>query len=79
MVIDIDMTYAGTQGFQTLFNVNAITMIPPDGRAQTFQMQQPTQLIIDAQTYRINMVTFPQMINVFGGFYGPPPGNTSGR
>jgi hypothetical protein len=73
MVIDIDMTYQGTQGYQTIFNVNAITMIPPDGRAQTFQMQQPTQLIIDAQSYRISMVTFPQMLSVFGGFYGPPP------
>jgi hypothetical protein len=73
MIIDLEMSYAGTQGLQTFFDVYSITMIPPDGRAQTFQMQQPTRLVIDAMAYRICMVTFPQMINFFGGFFGPPP------
>ena len=43
MIIELQMNYAGTQGYQTIFDVYSITMIPPDGRAQTFQMQQPTQ------------------------------------
>ena len=59
MVIDIDMNYANTDNLLTIFDVNAITMITPDGNARVFQMQQPTQLVIDAMSYRIYMVTFP--------------------
>ncbi len=48
MIIYVDMTYQGAQGTQTIFNVNSVAIIPPDGRMQAFQMQQPTQLIIDS-------------------------------
>ncbi len=64
------------RGYQTIFDVYSITMIPPDGRAQTFQMQQPTRLIIDTMIYRISMVAFPQMMSLFGGFYWTAAGCT---
>jgi hypothetical protein len=70
IVIDVDMTYQGTQGTQTIFNVNSVAIIPPDGRMQAFSMQQPTQLIIDSQSMRIYMVAFPQMISTFVNYYG---------
>ena len=70
IVIDVDMTYQGTQGTQTIFNVNSVAIIPPDGKMQAFSMQQPTQLIIDAQSMRIYMVAFPQMISTFVNYYG---------
>jgi hypothetical protein len=70
LVIDVDMSYQGAQGSQTIFNVNSVSIIPPDGRMQAFQMQQPTQLIIDSQTMRLYMVAFPQMIDAFSGYYG---------
>ncbi len=70
IVIDVDMTYQGAQGTQTIFGVNSVAIIPPDGRMQAFAMQQPTQLIIDSQTMRIYMVAFPQMINTFVNYYG---------
>ncbi len=69
MVVDIHVVYQGTQGYQTIFNVLGINAITPDGRMQSFTLQQPMQLIIDALTYRICTVTFPQMIDVFGTFF----------
>ena len=70
MIIYVDMTYQGAQGTQTIFNVNSVAIIPPDGRMQAFQMQQPTQLIIDSQSARLYMVAFPQMVSAFSSFYG---------
>jgi hypothetical protein len=70
MVVDVDMTYQGVQGTQTVFGVNGVDVITPDGKMQAFSMQQPTQLIIDSQSMRLYMVAFPQMINAFGSFYG---------
>jgi hypothetical protein len=70
MILEIDLAYQGTQNYQTIFNVNGISMILPDGRMQAFSLQQPAQLIIDATSYRIAMVTFPQMIDTFNAFYG---------
>jgi len=69
-IIDIYMDYSGTQGSQTIFNVNAVDLIPPDGVVESFNMQKPTQLIIDAQTSRIYMVAFQQMIDTFSTLYG---------
>ena len=59
------MTYQSAQGTQAIFNVNSVSIIPPDGKMQAFQMQQPTQLIIDSQSMRIYMVAFPQMVSAF--------------
>ncbi|HEY3273598.1 MAG TPA: hypothetical protein VGJ92_07555, partial [Methanocella sp.] len=70
IIIDVDMAYQGAQGTQTIFSVNSVSIIPPDGRMQAFQMQQPTQLIIDSQSMRIYMVAFPQMISSFVNYYG---------
>jgi hypothetical protein len=70
IVIDVDMTYQDAQGTQAIFNVNSVSIIPPDGKMQAFQMQQPTQLIIDSQSMRIYMVAFPQMVNAFNNLYG---------
>jgi hypothetical protein len=70
VVIDIDMAYQGIQGSQTIFNVNAVSIIPPDGKMQAFSMQQPTQLIIDTQTMRLYMVAFPQMVSTLSSYYG---------
>jgi hypothetical protein len=70
VVIDIDLTYQSKQGSQTIFTVNGVDIIPPDGKMQTFSMQQPTQLIIDRQNDRVAMVAFPEMINAFGNYYG---------
>jgi hypothetical protein len=70
VVIDVDMDYQGKQDSQTTFSVNGVDIVPPDGRMQAFEMQQPTQLIIDSQSMRLYMVAFPQMIDTFGSFYG---------
>jgi hypothetical protein len=70
VVIEVDMDPQGKQGSQTIFNVNGVDIVPPDGRMQAFDMQQPTQLIIDSQTMRLYMVAFPQMVDAFGSFYG---------
>jgi hypothetical protein len=70
IIIDIDMTFQGTQGSQTTFSVNAMDIIPPDGKMQAFSMQQPTQLIIDSQSMRIFMVAIPQVVDTFNNYYG---------
>ncbi len=70
VVIDVDMAYQGAQGSQATFNVNAVSIIPPDGKMQAFTMQQPTQLIIDAQSMRLYMVAFPQMVSTLSSYYG---------
>ncbi|HMK47414.1 MAG TPA: hypothetical protein VK436_12380 [Methanocella sp.] len=69
-VIDIDMIYNGAQNDRTTFIVNAVDIVPPDGIMEAYSMQKPTQLIIDAQTSRIYMVAFPQMIDTFSTMYG---------
>lgn len=70
VMIDLDLTYQGKQDSQTVFSVNSVDLVPPDGRMQTFSMQQPTQLIIDRQSDRIAMVAFPEMSSAFGSYYG---------
>jgi hypothetical protein len=70
VVIDLDLYYQGKQDSRTIFNVNSIDIIPPDGRMQTYSMQQPTQLIIDTQSNRVAMVAFPQMASTFNSYYG---------
>jgi hypothetical protein len=70
VVIEVDMDYQGKQDSQTTFSVNGVDIVPPDGRMQAFEMEEPTQLIIDSQTMRLYMVAFPQMINTFGSTYG---------
>ncbi len=70
VVIDLDLYYQGKQDSQTIFNVNGIDIIPADGRMETYSMQQPTQLIIDKQNDRVDMVAFPEMINTLGSYYG---------
>jgi hypothetical protein len=70
VVIDVDLTYQSQQDSQTVFNVNSVDIIPPDGRMQAYSLQQPTQLIIDTQNNRIAMVAFPEMVSSFGGYYG---------
>jgi hypothetical protein len=70
VIIEVDMSYQGFQESRTIFLVNSVSIIPPDGRMQAFTLQQPTQLIIDAQSMRIYMVAFPQMITVINNYYG---------
>jgi hypothetical protein len=70
MVIDADLNYQGKEGTQTIFNVNSVDIIPPDGQMQTFSLQQPTQLIIDTQNNVVAMVAFPQMVDTFNSYYG---------
>ena len=70
LIIDIDMTFQGTQGSQTTFSVNAMDIVPPDGKMQAFSMQQPTQLIIDSQSMRIFMVAIPQVVDTFNNYFG---------
>jgi hypothetical protein len=70
VVIDIDLSYKGKQGSETIFMVNGIDIIPPDGKMQTYSMQQPTQLIIDTQNNRLAMVAFPEMVSTLGSYYG---------
>lgn len=70
MVLDIDMTYQSRQDAQTIFTVNAMSTITPDGKMQAFSMQKPARLIIDPQSQRIAVVTFPQLIETFNSFYG---------
>jgi hypothetical protein len=68
MIIDVDLRYAGKQGSQTLFNVNNVDIVSPDGRMQTFTLQQPTQLVIDTDNDILATVAFPEMINTFSGY-----------
>ncbi|HUL61631.1 MAG TPA: hypothetical protein VLT35_01100 [Methanocella sp.] len=68
MVIDIDLNKASQQGSQTYFNVNSVDMIMPDGRMQTFSLQQPTQFVIDTENDIVAMVAFPEMVNSFSSF-----------
>lgn len=70
VIIEADLYYQGTEGSQTIFNVNNVGIVFPDGQMQAFALQQPTQLIIDSQSNRIAMVAFPQMISSFGSTYG---------
>jgi hypothetical protein len=70
MVIDVDLNYQGREGSQTIFNVNSVDIIPPDGQMQTFSLQQPTQLIIDTENNLVAMVAFPQMVDTFNNYYG---------
>lgn len=73
MIIDADLYYQGTQGSQgtqTIFNVNSVDLILPDGRMHTFALQQPTQLIIDTRNHRVAMVAFPEMVDTFTSYYG---------
>lgn len=70
VVIDVDLYYQSQQDSQTIFNVNSVDIIPPDGRMQAYSLQQPTQLIIDTQNNRIAMVAFPEMVSSFGDYYG---------
>jgi hypothetical protein len=70
VIIDVDMAYQGKQDLETIFNVNAIDLVPPNGKMQTYSMQQPTQLIVDKQNDRVAMVAFPEMVDTFGGYYG---------
>ncbi len=69
MVIDVDLSAAGTQGSQTVFNVNSVDMIFPDGKMQTFALQQPTQLVIDTENDIVAMVAFPEMVNSYSSYY----------
>ncbi len=70
MVIDVNLYYQGRQGSQTTFNVDSVDIIMPDGRMQTFSLQQPTQLIIDSQNDIVAMVAFPEMVSTFNSYYG---------
>jgi len=70
VIINVDMNYQGFEASQTIFTVNRVDIIPPDGQAQSFALQQPTQLIIDSQSMRIYMVAFPQMITAINSYYG---------
>jgi hypothetical protein len=70
VILDVDMMYQGKEDSQTIFNVNGIDLVPPDGKMQTFSMSQPTQLIIDKQNDRVAMVAFPEMTSTFGSYYG---------
>ncbi|HTY91304.1 MAG TPA: hypothetical protein VMC84_09025 [Methanocella sp.] len=70
MIIDLDMNYQGKQDSQTVFNVNGVDIVPPDGKMQTYSMQQPTQLIVDTKNGRVAMVAFPEMTSTIGGYYG---------
>lgn len=70
VIIDVDLSYQSKQGSQTIFIVNGIDIVPPDGRMQAFTLQQPTQLIIDTQISRVAMVAFPEMVSTFGNYYG---------
>jgi hypothetical protein len=69
MVIDVDLSAAGTQGSQTVFNVNSVDIIFPDGKMQTFSLQQPTQLVIDTENDIVAMVAFPEMVNTYSSYY----------
>jgi hypothetical protein len=69
MVIDVDLNYAGKQGSQTVFNVNSVDIIFPDGKMQTFSLQQPTQLVLDSENDIVAMVAFPEMINTYSSYY----------
>jgi hypothetical protein len=70
VIINVDMEYQGFESSQTIFTVNRVDIIPPDGQVQSFALQEPTQLIIDAQSMRIYMVAFPQMITAINSYYG---------
>ena len=69
MVIDIDLTTPSRQGSQTSFNVNSVDIIFPDGRMQTFSLQQPTQLVLDSENDILAMVAFPEMVNTYSSYY----------
>jgi hypothetical protein len=69
MIIDVDLTSASRQGSQTSFNVNSVDIIFPDGKMQTFSLQQPTQLVLDSENDIVAMVAFPEMINTYSSYY----------
>lgn len=70
VVVDLDLTNPTTSGSQTIFSVNSVDIVPPDGRMQAFSLQQPTQLILDTQSGRIAMVSFPEMTSALDSYYG---------
>jgi len=69
MVIDVNLYSAGKQESQTIFNVDNVDIVFPDGKMQTFSLQQPTQLIIDTQNHILAMVAFPEMVNMYASYY----------
>ncbi|HEY3274387.1 MAG TPA: hypothetical protein VGJ92_11520 [Methanocella sp.] len=69
VIINVDMSYQDFEASQTIFTVNRVDIVPPDGQVQSFALQEPTQLIIDSQSMRIYMVAFPQMITAVNSYY----------
>ncbi len=70
MIIDVDLYYQGAEKTQTTFNVDSVDIILPNGKMQTFALQQPTQLIVDTKNDRVAMVAFPEMVNTYNSYYG---------
>lgn len=69
VIIDFDLTSPARQDSQTIFAVNSVGLVPPDGKMQAYSMTQPTQLIVDTQNRVVAMVAFPEMINTFNSYY----------
>ncbi len=60
-IINLDATFAGTDGDQALFDVDSVSFIAPDGHQDLFALQQPMRLVIDTVTYRMSFPVFPQL------------------
>lgn len=54
-IIEVVMDYKSLQGSEAKFRVSSISLLPPEGQMQTYQLELPKQLIIDGDSKRLYM------------------------